>query len=476
MHAEGAEVAIVNVAHVMNRMTFPDMGVAGIVNAQQELNTLERRVSSFFNIMNRRMTEGGAEFAQFANDIVEGIMIFAQSGATLDQVMQAWLNGISLLSNWEPTANNAKSATTSYIEEVENLIQSLREEIAMLEGGELAAVKLTDAWKNADPEKKKDIQRLIERKEALEAERDALRRSRNEVNKYVEALEEEMKVQKELATRKIEGARTVEEEVQNLRDRLRILNETSDVEREYTELLINQRNEREELLDTLVDAPAASREMALALLDEAQYRERVLLLQEQQADAEDKLRKKAEQYDLSTKEARLDLLVNSLEEIGRAGGEVFDALIGKTNDLGKALVDMIQNVARTIFEHSISSLLFSALGNIAGNAVGGSTFTVGRGPGSGATPATGPGIGASTLTQGTSVNPAGELMNMNARMVQAPASAQENVTIVHNHYNDIRALDGPSVRDILVRERDTVSGITMSTISRSRNLKRSGLN
>ncbi len=257
------------------------------------------------------------------------------------------------------------------------------------------------------------------------------------------------------------------------------------LEREIVELSARRGDEGVEELISL-------RERTIELLKQLQTTEALAQIEEDRLKAIEKRNKEEEriakrlqdrmdELGLKTAQSRFEFLIRTLENVGEAATDAFEKIITGSDGAGRAILDMIGDIARELLKRQI---VLALLGLV--DSFGGKGFTVGAGPGrSNTIPlphdipvfASGGSLNAGQLSvvgeRGAELfvpRTAGQIISND----QLGAIGGREVIVINNHFT-IQALDGESVKSILFKEEEFIQNITSKAISRSRGLKRAGL-
>lgn len=470
--------AILEFGTLINRSILAGMTPEEIRQNEGAIRMLVTRYSFLMDEIESSSARGTAEFDAMAASLKNLITQMALSGFTMSELDGEIRIATTQARNYVEKMDPLKQGSEGWSSAASDLIDNLEAQIVEMTEGELAAAELSDAYESGNEAQRKTILDTLRRVIALRNEREATEEANKALQEYTETKFQEGEASVKAASERIANIRTLERETFALEKRREIAAEPREKERAYLELLVQQQNEIdgvrrriEELAGTERDHEVALLRKQEAMLLDIHHMERGDLIAKLYGDQVDSLAKKMEQFNRTTEEAQLDLLVDIVQDLGRIGGQAFDILIGKTDDLGQAILDMIQDVARAAFQSAISQLLFSALSSLTPTGFQGIDHSVSRRqlPGQFEPVNFDP-----QFAPMNAQSVAGSLNNGNGFSTVGNGPAQ--TTVIENHYHyDIRALDGPSVREILVRERDTVAGITMNTISRSRTMKKSGV-
>lgn len=173
--------------------------------------------------------------------------------------------------------------------------------------------------------------------------------------------------------------------------------------------------------------------------------------------------RRMDNLNLASLQSKFRLMERVLDGIADGFLDMTEAIITGSGNAEEAIVDMIYSITREL----IRSQIFRLLGSLPGFQ---GLFGISR-PSGFSVVAEGP----STFHTGGYEGYSNPLGGVNFQMAgggrTAGAAAAQETVVVNNNFS-IQALDSASVREMLVRERDTIAGITVTSIDRNTSLKR----
>jgi TP901 family phage tail tape measure protein len=381
----------------------------------------------------------------------------------------------------------AKSKSYEFIEAEKALKQSLptaemvdfnaelEDEIFALTASEAQMLRLTPAYLEA-------VEAIETFKDTGKGNIEAIKNWKEGVDKLIDKLVGLKLAQKDADEAAKEAKRIVEQHNRDREQKINLINRHKiALELERVELMFGARAAYRKRLE-LEGLEKATVDLRVAEWDRNEVLRRQKAEEEAAASAaksrDERIKRRMDLFDLGNVETRFRLLERVIDGMTDSVMEFFDAIVTGSGNAGQAFVNMIKSIVEEIIRAQIMKFFLNLLGPD-----GWDIFKIGGGGGGQDLNLTG--LDLPRFASGGKLN-RGQLAmvgekgpelfvpNVGGKIV--PNNKLDGVggrePIVVNHNFTINAIDSQGVREMLSKERDFITGLSIDTIQRHRALKR----